>query len=490
MELSCMQSASHARVAGSVRRVLVLGLVVGSIGLHAQAVDPGVRRGTIDAGRPLPGLTAGQAASFATAMSNFITVRSVGGNIVNPDGSQTQDGLGPRYNSNSCGSCHSQPAIGGTSPSTTAFPFVGPNPQVAVASQNGATNTVPYFVLANGPVREARFRHVVQNGVVTNAADGSVHDLFTITGRTDATNTAGATGTLQTCVLAQPDFVAARNANNISLRIPTPVFGVGLVESISDATILANQAANAADKQAFRIHGRPNRNGNDGTITKFGWKAQNATALLFAGEAYSVEMGVSNEIFGVERANQGETLPTTCLFNPTPEDVTHLDPSADSPVPESDIQQFAIFMEFLAPPTPSVTSPGGAASIQNGAALFSNTVKCALCHTPTLMTGPSNFTQGGAVAVNLFSDLLLHNLGDELADGVSQGLAGPNQFRTAPLWGLGQRVFFLHDGRTTDLVQVIQAHGDSESEARVSVEQFNRLSVQSQQDLLNFLRSL
>jgi CxxC motif-containing protein (DUF1111 family) len=106
------------------------------------------------------------------------------------------------------------------------------------------------------------------------------------------------------------------------------------------------------------------------------------------------------------------------------------------------------------------------------------------------MASPSNFTGGTATAVNLFSDLLLHHMGDELDDGVSQGLAGPSEFRTAPLWGLGQRIFFLHDGRSTDLVQVIRMHGDSESEARVSVEQFHRLSVQSQQDLLNFLRSL
>ena len=486
MGIWCMQSASHARVAGSLRWVLVLGLVFGSFGVHAQAVDPGVRAGAGASTTPLPGLTAGQLANFTLGFSNFITVRSVQGNEVLASGAQTQEGLGPRYNSSSCGSCHSQPVIGGTSPSTTAPPFVGPNPQVAVATDFGGANVLPYFVTANGPVREARFKHVVQNGVVTRAADGSVHDLFTITGRADATNTAGATGTLQTCVLAQPDFIAARNANNISFRIPTPVFGMGLVESISDATILANMSANASDKQAFRIRGTPNRNGNDGTITKFGWKAQNATALLFAGEAYNVEMGVSNEIFSVERANQGENLPTSCLFNPTPEDAT----AAGDNTGLSDIQQFAAFMEGLAPPTPSATVPGGSASITNGAALFSNTVKCALCHTPTLMASPSNFIGGTATAVNLFSDLLLHNMGDELADGVSQGLAGPSEFRTAPLWGLGQRVFFLHDGRTTDLVQVIRLHGDSESEARVSVEQFERLSVQSKQDLLNFLRSL
>jgi CxxC motif-containing protein (DUF1111 family) len=469
--------------------VLLIGL---ALPLRAQsqaagAVDPGVRGGSVDAGRPLPGLTPGQAATFASGLSNFVTVRSVGGNL--PD---TEDGLGPRYNSNSCGSCHSQPAIGGTSPSASRFPFVGANPQIAVATQAGAVNRIPYFIQADGPVREARFRRVVRNGVVTGTPDGGVHDLFTITGRVDATNTAGGGGNLQTCRLAQPDFEQMRHANNLSFRIPTPVFGAGLIESITDATILANLAANAADKQAFRISGRPNRNGNDGTITRFGWKAQNASALLFSGEAYSVEMGVSNELFAVERGDPGETLPAECLFNATPEDVTHLDPGPDTHSPYSDIQLFTIFMEFLAPPTPSVASPGGAASIQRGAALFRDTVRCALCHTPTLTASASSFVSAaaGTTAVSLYSDLLLHDMGEELADGVSQGLAGPREFRTAPLWGLGQRIFFLHDGRTTDLVQAIRMHGDAESEARASVEQYQRLSEQDKQHLLNFLRSL
>ena len=473
--------------AGSFACLLAVLLLAQPPGLHAQsatAVDPGVRAGTVDAGSPLPGLSAGQSATFAIAIKSFVTARSIQGNF--PD--QPQEGLGPRFNSNSCGSCHSQPAVGGSSPSATQFPFVGPNPQVAVATLSGATNRVPYFVHANGPIREARFPFVVRNGFVTNAADGGVHDLFTVTGRSDATNTAGAGGTLQTCRLAQPDFDQMRRANNISFRIPTPVFGAGLIEYVSDRTILENMVANAADKQAFRISGRPNRNGNDGTITKFGWKAQNATLLMFSGEAYNVEMGVSNELFAAERANPGETLPMDCLFNPMPEDTAHMDPGPDADSPYSDIQLFATFMQLLAPPTASVSSPGGAASIQRGAALFRDTVRCALCHTPTLTASPSPFA--GPTAVNLFSDLLLHNMGDDLADGVSQGLAGPREFRTAPLWGLGQRVFFLHDGRTSDLVQVIRLHGDAESEARISFEQYQRLSEPDKQHLLNFLRSL
>ena len=492
MTLSSSQSAPHARVAGLVRRILALGLVFGCIGLHAQT-DPGVRGGTSGAGQTpqmLPGLSDLQKQNFSDGLMNFTTVRTLKGDAT------TQEGLGPRFNSNSCGSCHSQPAIGGSSPV--------PNPQFLVAT--ATKNAPPFFVTPNGPVREARFKRVVQNGGSNRGfgffrgggggtPDGGVHDLFTIAGIAGMGTAPGPDGTTpQTCTLAQPDFLAAQSENNLSLRIPTPVFGLGLVESISDATILANQAANPAAKQAFRIAGHPNRNGNDGTITKFGWKAQNATALLFAGEAYSVEMGVSNEIFSVERANPGETLPATCLFNPMPEDATGAGDNTGS----SDIQQFATFMEFLAPPNPvsSFTTAANVvvppSSISNGMAVFS-TIGCALCHTPTLSATASHFVTpipSAGSAVNLFSDLLVHNMGDALADGISQGLAGPSEFRTAPLWGLGQRIFFLHDGRTMDLVQVIQLHGDSESEARVAVEQFNGQNAGAKQDLLNFLRSL
>ncbi|HXL84436.1 MAG TPA: di-heme oxidoredictase family protein, partial [Casimicrobiaceae bacterium] len=92
--------------------------------------------------------------------------------------------------------------------------------------------------------------------------------------------------------------------------------------------------------------------------------------------------------------------------------------------------------------------------------------------------------------VNLFSDLLVHHMGRGLADGITQGGAGPDEFRTAPLWGVGQRIFFLHDGRTSNLVQAIEAHKSHGSEANKIIERFNRLRIEEQQDLINFLRSL
>ena len=91
---------------------------------------------------------------------------------------------------------------------------------------------------------------------------------------------------------------------------------------------------------------------------------------------------------------------------------------------------------------------------------------------------------------NLYSDLLVHNMGDGLSDGITQGGAGPNEFRTAPLWGVGQRVFFLHDGRTMKLVDAIEDHRSRGSEANQVIDRFNRLNAAQQQDIINFLRSL
>ncbi|HET7343706.1 MAG TPA: di-heme oxidoredictase family protein, partial [Methylomirabilota bacterium] len=256
--------------------------------------------------------------------------------------------------------------------------------------------------------------------------------------------------------------------------------------------------AGALTKAAAGIAGRPhwllptgnaNRNGNDGTVARFGWKAQNKSLLLFAGEAYNVEQGISNELFTSER---DETV--TCQYAPVPNDTTNLD-GAGAPEVLSGIQKFAVFMRLLAPPQPSPDMPGGAASIGRGRALFA-LVGCALCHTPTLTSGPSPVAAFDRQPVNLYSDLLLHDMGATLADDVLQGSAGPAEFRTAPLWGLGQRLFFLHDGRTSDLLEAIRAHRSPAttryraSEATIVVDRFRALTESQKQDVLNFLRSL
>ena len=422
--------------------------------LDPVASDPGVRFGTPDAGDPIAGLTAAELGFFERGKTEF------------EEADGTDEGLGPTMNLDSCAGCHAQPASGGTSPFT--------NPQVAFANANGATNRIPAFIQADGPVREARF---VRNPDGTR--DGGVHALFTVAGRADAPG----------CALEQPDFDAQLALGNVIFRIPTPVFGAGLIEQIPDRVILANQASNAILKGALGISGRTNRNGNDGTIARFGWKAQNKSLLVFSGEAYNVEMGITNELFQTER---NET--PSCQFAAVPNDVG--DTAAKTPVDAvSAIEKFAFFARFLAPPAPSADTPGGADSIARGGRLF-DAVGCALCHTATLHTGNSAVAALRNQSVNLYSDLLVHDMGPGLQDGVTQGQAGPREFRTAPLWGLGQRVFFLHDGRTSDLQETIQAHRSgnvftrNESEANAVVTSFNRLPDEQKQDVLNFLRSL
>jgi CxxC motif-containing protein (DUF1111 family) len=439
-------------------------------------VDPGVRGGAAGAGPPLQGLTSDESAFFKDGLARFADIEVVTGGANN--------GLGPRFNSNQCLSCHSQPAGGGSSPAR--------NPLIGIATLNGAKNVVPWFIAQNGPIREARFK---RNPDGTN--DGGVHDVFVITGRSDAAG----------CNIAQPNFLPAGNPlsgqggnPNIIFRIPTPVFGAGLIEAISDSAILANTKANASLKAGLGIYGHPNahlsgnanRSANDGTITRFGWKAQNKSLLMFAGEAYNVEMGVTNQLFPQER---DET--PGCLFNATPEDTLNF--TTPSPPPSnpntavlSDIEAFADFMRMLAPPTPAPDTP----SIVNGRANFAK-IGCVHCHTPSFTTGKiasgSSTVPSAALSnqtVNLFSDLLVHHMGRGLADGITQGGAGPDEFRTAPLWGVGQRVFFLHDGRTSNLVEAIAAHRSRESEANKVIDRFNKLTAQKQQDIINFLRSL
>jgi len=440
-------------------------------------VDPGVRGGAAGAGGPLQGLTADETTFFLDGQARFAEIE-----VVN---NGSNNGLGPRFNSNQCFSCHSQPSMGGTSPAK--------NPLPDVAALAGAKNVVPWFIVPNGPIREARFKK-------SGNADGEVHDLFVITGRSDAPG----------CNIAQFDFLPAGNPltgqggnQNIIFRIPTPVFGAGLIEAIPDSAILANQQANASAKSQLGIHGHANAHlsgnvnlsANDGTITRFGWKAQNKSLLMFSGEAYNVEMGISNQLFPQERDDT-----PSCLFTPTPNDNLNFTttPSTTSsgisnPAVISDIEAFANFMRMLAPPTPVPPTP----SSEKGRETFAR-IGCVHCHTPSFTTGKM-IASGSATSpsaalsnqtANLYSDLLVHHMGKGLADGITQGGAGPDEFRTGPLWGVGQRVFFLHDGRTSNLVDAIRAHKSHGSEANKVIEHFNRLTVQKQQEIIDFLRSL
>lgn len=442
------------------------------------------------AGRQLPKLTTDQKVFWFASLVVFGEQATVEGAVDPTTNNPTLKGLGPAYNGDSCGVCHAFPAIGGTSPPV--------NPQIALAKAQGAQNTIPPFLSLKGPVREARFVNATGDGL----PKGAVRPLYTIQGRSDAPFG---------CNLAQPDFANQFRRGNVALRIPTPTFGVGYVENTSDEALEQSFAGTQSKRARLGISGHFNTNGNDQSITRFGWKAQNKSLLLFSGEAANVEMGLTNELFTNERS-----VGSGCDVHRLPEDVSSVveidkltgapgGPGGAASLVDSGIINFGVFMRLNAAPSQcafdsgvdstgaavctALTASPKAASIANGQAQF-RSVGCALCHTETFTTGPSTFESLNKAAYHPYSDFAVHDMGRGLADGVTQGNAAGDEFRTAPLWGLGQRLFFLHDGRTSDLVEAIAAHQSSDSEANEVIRNFNGLSEGQKQDLLNFLRSL
>jgi CxxC motif-containing protein (DUF1111 family) len=469
----------------STAAVSTLALAVGAVfvvtphSALAQAAgvsDPGVRGGAAGAGGALPGLSSSTALPeqqfFTAAKFRFTEIDSVlpagSPGFINDAAGTNSDsggGLGPVFNDNSCNGCHAQPAEGGSSPPK--------NPQISLATLDGAKNSVPSFITANGPTREARF---IKNP--NGTPDGGVHDLFTIAGRSDATG----------CNATQPNFPQALAQNNVIFRIPTPIFGGGLVENTPDGNLEADASAVASSASSLGISsGVFNHSGNDGTITRFGWKAQNKSLLIFAGEAYNVEQGVTNELFPNERNDQNG-----CRINPLPEDATVITANGTTTPSglafsddSSDVINFAAFMRLSAGPTPATQTN----TTVQGMDEFVN-IGCSDCHIVGHETGSSIFTNQSFVSFQPFSDFALHDMGTGLQDQVSQGGANGLQFRSSPLWGVGQRVFFLHDGRTNNIVTAIEDHKSSGSEANDVINNFNRLSGSNQQAIVDFLRSL
>jgi CxxC motif-containing protein (DUF1111 family) len=443
--------------------------------VHGQplATDPGPRPLPADAGNFYSALTADQLAITQRLTQIFTEVNFVaGGPLVKTVG------LGPRFNSNSCNSCHAYPAVGGSSPPN--------NPLFSIYQLEGATNTMPYFITPTGPVIVARFPYVLG----TTTPDGGVHQMFTISNRVDAP---GCT------TVVQPDFTAQQAANDIIFRQVTPTYGTGLIELVQESAILANMNSNLPLKQSLGISGHPNYSDDDGTIARFGWKAQNKSLLYFSGEAYTVEEGVSDEAFPSEN---DEAIPS-CLppfpvppgTNKTkgvPDDRNDTGEAPKIPVNfPGDLERFSLFMRFLAPPTPVPPN----ASTSNGLLQF-NAVGCNLCHNNSFTTPNSTIAALSNVTANLYSDLLVHDMGPGDADNVTQGNATGDQFRTAPLWGIGQRINFMHNGSTNNIVTAIEDHfslGNGtypNSEANQVINNFNALDQKNQQDLVNFLRSL
>jgi len=237
-------------------------------------------------------------------------------------------------------------------------------------------------------------------------------------------------------------------SNLFTSRSAMTLRGTSLIENIRPGDMAIVQAAQPAG-----IRGRFNSL-SDGRVGKFGWKAQTATLVEFMGQALRDEMGVTNPLADTD-------LVSGCR-------ASILKPEADA----VSLTSLVAFLNTLDPPTPPA-----ACLASPGAAVFDK-IGCATCHTPS-MPGPGN-----AAPVRLYSDLLLHDMGPDLADGFEQGSASGTEFRTAPLWRAADRVHFLHDGRAKTIQEAIDAHGGQATGARSAFQMLSAIDIQA---LLDFL---
>jgi CxxC motif-containing protein (DUF1111 family) len=335
---------------------------------------------------------------------------------------EADEGLGPVFNNVSCVACHSKPATGGTSAE---------------------------FV--------TRFGHSA-NGVFDPLASW------------------GGSLLQSKAIIPQVQEVIPPEANVIAKRQTTPLFGLGLIEAISDSAILSNVHSRKPDGVAGRAAQVLDIATGEMRIGRFGWKAQVATIPTFAGDAYLNEMGITTRLFPVDNAPNGDTN-LLALFDlvADPED------QVDEVTGKDGVDFFTDFMRLLGPPPPLPLSD----SARAGETLF-NQIGCAICHTPSMVTGTNSIRALDRRTVRLYSDLLLHDMGS-LGDGIAQAEASPREMKTPPLWGLRARGPYLHDGRATTADAAIRSH---DGEGRRSRERYIRLSPFQQKQLTDFLNSI
>ena len=353
----------------------------------------------------------------ANQLSDFMEGRADFTNVETPT-----TGLGPIFNRDSCVACHGGPAVGGSS---------------------------PVFVTRFG-----------------RTANGVFDPLTSLGG-----------SLLQERAISRDGLEKIPpQANVIAKRQSTPLFGLGLIEAIPDATILRGVRTTAVNGVLGKASMVQDVATGRRLVGRFGWKAQQANLLTFSGDAYLNEMGITSRLFPTENAPNGNVALLTRLDKVRdPED--QVDP-ADG---KGDIDRLTDFMRFIAaPPTAPVT-----ASTAFGAKIFLDT-GCASCHTPMMMTGPNPVSALSNKTVMLYSDLLLHDMGP-LGDGIAQGSAGARDMKTPPLWGLNVSGPYLHDGRAATIEAAIQAH---DGEARIIMDNYLKLNADQKRLLVEFLKSI
>jgi CxxC motif-containing protein (DUF1111 family) len=291
-------------------------------------------------------------------------------------------------------------------------------------------------------------------------------------------------------VRSLPGAVAERlpAGAEVSLRLPPPVFGVGLIEAIPAAAILAHADPDDADGDG--ISGRANMvvppewvvytepgGGATEQLGRFSRKAQVTSLVQQTVEAYHQDMGITSDFITVENVNPMADAATRAA-----------DRVADPEVPASTVMSVVNYLRMLAPPAPG----GMTARRERGRELF-GTIGCATCHVPEYRTGPGPLASLADRPVLLYSDLLLHDMGGELADHRPDGQANGTEWRTTPLWGLrvmreflNGDVFLLHDGRARTIEEAIEYHGGEGAMSRAAL---RSLSAEDRSALVDFVGS-
>ena len=274
----------------------------------------------------------------------------------------------------------------------------------------------------------------------------------------------------------------------VSVRLPPPVFGMGLIEAIPIAEIVKRADPHDADRDG--ISGRAHwveaapwvpssepGGGPGAQLGRFTRRARTSTIFEQVVDAYHKDMGITSEFLPYENPNLAASTPTVSF-----------DGAAEPEVETSVIQQVVFYLRALAPPAPGAMTE----ERQRGEVLFRE-IGCAACHTPEMRTGPHAVAALSNRVVRLYSDLLLHDLGDAQGDGVPDKDATGDEWRTAPLWGLrvmrdflGGSAFLMHDGRARSVEEAIGMHGGEAAGVR---SRFDRLSPSERAALLDFVES-
>lgn len=363
--------------------------------------------------------------------------------------------IGPKFNNVSCVSCHPGGGRG-----VTGFGRRGSQSVLKVSAARGRP------ALPGGPIPIKGVGLQLRDHAVASAkSDGKLALLWEFSRGAYGD---GAPFELRS-PLVQRTGPSARLPSDtmFSLRRAPPVFGAGLLEAIDRATILS--LADPDDADGNGISGRPNmvwsQRERKTVLGRFGFKASSPSVLQQVAAAYSTDMGVTNPLFPM---------------GDRPADITN-----------RVLGLTVFYTQTLAVPR---ARDQGSASVQAGQQMFQN-LGCVECHTPTLTTGQHSIAALSNQTIHPFTDLLLHDMGEGLADGRPDFLATSREWRTTPLWGIGlaqtvlgnSEVSYLHDGRARSLEEAILWHG---GEAGASREAFVQAAATERDELIQFLRSL